>query len=251
MTTRSDSALLRGVRGLASGALDLLVPPECCGCQRSLETGALLCLRCDRELPRLARDRCQLCQQAAGPVCSACAAKTTPLAACVAAASFEGIVETWIHRFKYPGRGLSGLDPSPGRALASLAVEAAGLAPEPPPRLIVPVPLHPKQLRRRGFNPACLLARAIAREIGACVAPAGLRRVRDTPSQTGLDRSARQRNVRDAFAPSPRLEVPADVWLVDDVVTTGATLSAAARALREAGAQRVVAVCAARTLAPG
>jgi predicted amidophosphoribosyltransferase len=117
--------------------------------------------------------------------------------------------------------------------------------------MVLPIPLHPRQLRRRGFNPACVLARAVAGAIGAPVAPTGLQRVRDTPSQTGLDRAQRRRNVRGAFAATPRLEVPEDVWLVDDVVTTGATLSAAAQALRNAGVRRIVAVCAARTLAPG
>jgi ComF family protein len=178
-------------------------------------------------------------------------AAPTALAACVAAVAFEGVVEDWIHRFKYPGLGLSGLDPAPGRTLGRLVVEAAAFAAGPDPALIVPVPLHTKPLRRRGFNPACLLARSLARASGAAIAPTGLHRLRDTPSQTGLDRGARRRNVRGAFAAAPRLRAPSDVWLVDDVVTTGATLREAARALRAAGARRIVAVCAARTLAPG
>jgi ComF family protein len=178
-------------------------------------------------------------------------AAPTTLAACVAAVAFEGVVEDWIHRFKYPGLGLSGLDPAPGRTLGRLVVEAAALAAGPDPALIVPVPLHTRPLRRRGFNPAALLARSLARASGAAIAPTGLNRLRDTPSQTGLDRGARRRNVRGAFAAAPRLRAPSDVWLVDDVVTTGATLREAARALRAAGARRIVAVCAARTLAPG
>jgi len=72
--------------------------------------------------------------------------------------------------------------------------------------------------------------------------------VRDTPSQTGLDRRARARNVAGAFRVRRGARIPSRVWLVDDVVTTGATLREAARALRHAGARRIVAICVARTL---
>ena len=80
--------------------------------------------------------------------------------------------------------------------------------------------------------------------------PRALLRIRDTPSQTGQGRSARRRNVAGCFAAGPRGAVPESVWLVDDVVTTGATLGEAARTLRRAGARRVAALCLARTPAP-
>jgi ComF family protein len=156
-------------------------------------------------------------------------------------------VETWIHRFKYPAPGLAGLDPAPLAAVRSLVREAARRAPGPAPDLVVPVPMHPRRLRARGFSPAALLARAVARERGACLDCVALGRLRDTPSQTGLSREARRRNVRDAFRARRRL--PPRVWLVDDVVTTGATLGEAARALRAGGARHVVGVCAAYRVA--
>ncbi len=109
----------------------------------------------------------------------------------------------------------------------------------------MPVANHPRRLRARGFNPASELARAIARPIGARLAVGALERVRDTPTQTGLDRAARRRNVRGAFR--ARAPLPARIWLVDDVVTTGSTLAEAARALRRAGARTVIGLCAART----
>jgi ComF family protein len=113
---------------------------------------------------------------------------------------------------------------------------------------VIPIPLHPRALRRRGFNPAALLARAAARACGVSVDCVALERLRDTASQTGLDRAARRRNVRGAFR--ARQAPPARVWLVDDVVTTGATLDEAARALRRAGAGEIFGLCVARTPPP-
>ncbi|MCZ6464592.1 MAG: phosphoribosyltransferase family protein [Proteobacteria bacterium] len=167
------------------------------------------------------------------------------LSDCVAAVAFAGDAERWIRRFKYPPRGLAGLDPGPGAVIRELAREVARRAPGPPPNLVVPVPLHPRKLRARAFNPAALIAREIARTRKARFAPRALSRVRDTESQTSLDRRARARNVAGAF--HARGPAPRDIWLVDDVVTTGATLAEAARELRRAGARRVVGVCLAWT----
>lgn len=212
---------------------------------------AVLCPPCDRRWPRIPADRCTLCQQApAAPGelrCAGCARARGPLAACVAAALFSGPVADAVHRFKYPARGLAGLDPSAAAGLAALIREAAARAPGPAPERVVPVPLHPRRLRQRGFNPAAELARAVARSRRLRLDPAALRRRVDTVSQTGLDRRQRRRNVRGAFDVRRGWRAPACVWLVDDVVTTGATLAEAARVLRRAGARRVVAVCAART----
>jgi ComF family protein len=164
--------------------------------------------------------------------------------------AFAGEVESWIYRFKYPRPGIAGLDPASLAVARGLIREAASLAPGASPELVIPVPLHPRRLRARGFNPAALLARSLARELRAPFDPVALRRVIDTPSQTGLDRRQRRNNVRGAFSVRERARLPARVWLVDDVVTTGSTLSEAARVLRRDGARTVVGVCAARTPDP-
>ncbi|MDJ0849010.1 MAG: phosphoribosyltransferase family protein [Myxococcota bacterium] len=215
------------LRLAATALLDLLLPPRCAGCGRAVNH-APLCPPCHLALPRLFEP------------------PPTPagLDALVAVFAYRGEVEAWIQRFKYPGSGLAGLEPAP-RAVAELLVKECALEAPGLPDRVVPVPLHPRRLRARGFNPAALLARAAARIGDVPCDPVGLRRVRDTPSQTRLDRRARRRNVRGAFV--ARRPAPARVWLVDDVATTGSTLAACARALRRAGAREVVALCAAAT----
>ena len=193
----------------------------------------MLCGRCDARLPRLASE--------------SGAGRVPALAACCAAVAYQGDAQDWIQRFKYPRRGWRGLDPAPLGVLRQLALEAARAAPGPSPERIVPVPLHPRRLRERGFNPAALLARSIASDRRCRFDAALLVRVRDTPSQTGLGRAARRANVRGAFQVRPGARAPRVVWLVDDVVTTGSTLIESARMLRHAGASHVVAICVART----
>jgi len=229
-----------GIDWLAA-ALDALLPPACAGC--GAPTRQVLCARCEGLVPRIdagACPRCQLHRAGAG----ACA-EIGPLDAAVAAVWLEPPVIDWIHAFKYPPRGLRGLAPGPLAVIAEFASRSAQRAVGPAPELVVPVPLHPRRLRARGFNPALVVARAVARAAAAPLAATALERVRDTPSQTGLSAAARRRNMNGALR--ARRAMPARVWIVDDVITTGATLREAARVLIDAGAQSVIAVCAART----
>lgn len=211
---------------LARGLLDLLLPPACFRCGRGLPSDAILCARCRAALP------------------AAPEIQVRGLSGCFAGAPYGGEVEAWVRGFKYPA-GV--LDPGPEALAGFLLARAAGRVPPPLPGWIVPVPLHPRRLRARGFNPAGLLARTLARQLGVPFEPVALARVRDTVSQTGLDARARRRNVKGAFRFAKRGRAPARVWLVDDVVTTGSTLTAAARALRRAGAREVIGVCASAT----
>jgi ComF family protein len=228
----------------------LLLPPACPGCGRGPGPDRVLCGPCDAKIARLPSDRCCLCQeQGAGPdgCCAGCRDTPSPLVSCLAAAAYELETARWIQRFKYPRPGLLGLDPGPLAVVGALVREAAGRARQGADG-IVPVPLHARRLRRRGFNPAGLLARQVARASGVRLLTTALVRVRDTDSQTGLDRAARTRNVAGAFRARRNVRLPRRIWLVDDVVTTRATLNEAARTLRASGADHIVGVCAARTL---
>lgn len=243
------------LRDLWRGLVELLLPSACAGCNERLGSDRILCPRCDRALPRLSAGACSLCQErppvAPDGRCPQCSFRSSPLAACFATCPFAGEVERWVHRFKYPVSGLAGFDPSPGAVLRALIVEAAQRAAAFPPDRVVSIPLHRRRLRARGFNPAALLAQVVARQLSVPYSARTLERIRDTPTQTGLDRRERIENVRGAFRVKEPPERGSRIWLVDDVVTTGSTLGEAARSLRGAGVRSVVGICAARTLRPG
>lgn len=210
-------------------ALEALLLPRACPRCGSTETRGLFCGTCE---PLWLRPDPEPAPR--------------PLAAWEAEVPYSGEWREWIRRFKYPAPGLRGLDPAADAVVLALIRRAARRV---PPSLraqaVVPVPLHPARYRERGFDQASLLARAVARAQGLRHLPRALERTRPTQRQTGLSRGERRRNVRGAFR--ARHAVPACVWLVDDVATTGSTLGEAARALRRAGALQVVGLCAART----
>lgn len=143
-----------------------------------------------------------------------------------------------IHRFKYEGCfALAG-------PLAS-ALIAAWPVWQQPPDLIIPIPLHPRRKRRRGYNQSELLAAPLARALGLPLNHRGLQRIRHTAPQVGLGPEERHDNVRGAFATADSL-AGRHVLLIDDVLTTGATMRAAAEALLVAGVASVSAYCLAR-----
>jgi len=163
-----------------------------------------------------------------------------PPAASAAVALYAGPLADAIRRFKYAGR----TDLAP--ALAALLVECAPLY-GGAVDAVLPVPLHPSRLRQRGFNPAALLSRPLARALGARLLLSSVRRVRPTPAQAGLPRSQRKDNVRGAFEIAGPLGDR--ILVVDDVRTTGATLAELALTLREGGVREVSTLALAR--APG
>jgi len=239
------------MRGMLADLLDLLLPRACARCGGAVDGGDAFCTRCVAAIPRILAGGCPLCQIGVGgahALCGACAQERLPLAQIAAEAPFAGEVAHWVHAFKYPREGLAGLDPRPGAALGALIADAARRLAGAAPVFVAPVPMHPTKLRERGFHPASELSRVVATAVGARIDRSALHQLRPTASQTGLDRRARRRNVDGAFAARAGLRGVACVALVDDVVTTGATLAECARALRRAGVRSVVAVCAARTL---
>ena len=212
---------------------------RCLACGEPGGAGRDLCAACAAALPwnRCACPRCALPLPAPAPACGACLRRPPPLAAVHAACLYAAPLDRLLPRFKFHE------DLAAGRLLAQLMAQAcAGL---PRPDALVPVPLHRARLRRRGYDQALELARPLARTLGLPLHAGLLRRARATAAQSELDAAARRRNLRGAFDVARAGPMPGHVVLVDDVMTTGATLHAAAVALRRAGVARVEAwVCA-------
>jgi len=172
--------------------------------------------------------RCVGCDEpAAGLFCAACDALLEHAATPTAMFHYGGPIADAIHRYKYQGR--SELSRPLGALMAEAARRWSGEV-----DAVVSVPLHWRRRRARGYDQAALLAKPVAKALGAPALIRGLRRVRHTPSQVELPHHERRRNVDGAFAPR-KLPGAERVLLVDDVRTTGATLAAASEALREGG----------------
>ena len=202
---------------------------------------------CEACVARFAQPRPR-CRRCALPVptgvaeCAACLREPPPLDACLAAVAYAYPWSGCLASFKFQG------EPGWARPLALLLRSAPWVEPTlEAAELVLPVPLSATRLRERGYNQALLLARALA---PAKTQARLLLRLRDTPPQSTLDRATRLRSVAGAFAVEPLQAAQLRgrrVLLVDDTMTSGATLHAAARALREAGATTVTGLVVART----
>ena len=227
---------------LRNDASRLLWPTRCLVCGEDGGEAWDLCPACADALPRMGR-ACRRCAlplpeaEADGAVCGPCLAAPPPLDAVHAACLYAPPLDRLLPRFKFHE------DLAAGRLLAQVLGEACVSWPRPD--ALVPVPLHVARLRVRGYDQALELARPLARALHVPLRDDLLVRTRATGAQSERDADARRRNVRNAFAVAAGVALPRHVVLVDDVMTTGATLHAAARALRRAGVERVEAwVCA-------
>jgi ComF family protein len=224
---------------LGRAAIDLLYPPRCALCGRG---GDLLCDACLAELPATLGARCDGCWSPLEPygTCPACAGHAFAFSRVRAALRYTGDVRRLVHAFKFDYQ--SGLAPRLAQPLL-----AAWQRLDFPAGLIVPVPLTGMHRRQRGFNQSALLARELSHASNVPVVEALQRRHahgRQAQSRSALER---WRNVEDAFAPARGANVAGkSIVLVDDIITTGATLDACARALLAAGAAGVAAVTLAR-----
>lgn len=226
------------VDGWLRKAVRSVFPPRCLLCGETGANGRDLCLACTAALPWNA----SACLRCALPLptpatCGACLQKPPPMAETHAAFVYGFPLDRLVPRLKFHN------DLAAGRLLSGLMAEALGALPRP--AALVPVPLHHARLGRRGYDQALELAAPLARRLRIPLLADTLQRTRATSPQSELDAVARQRNLRRAFAVRPHASLPDHVVLIDDVMTTGATLEAAAKTLLRAGASRVDAwVCA-------
>ena len=231
--------------------LEYLLPACCLLCGQACPQ-RLLCRGCERDLPRI-QDCCKQCALpgvfGAARLCADCLRHQPAWDLAIAALVYEYPVDHLVRHFKFHK------DMCCGQLLADELARAVVLnfgrpefTPGQKPDLLIPVPLHFLRRCRRGFNQAEVLAKELQRACGIPVRHKLLRRITHTPAQSGLDRQARQKNLQDAFHCLPLQGV--HVALVDDVLTTGATLQECARVLKRAGASRVSVWVAARVPAP-
>jgi ComF family protein len=229
--------------------LDFALPPRCPACGTIVSDPHRFCVDCWAGLGFLGEPCCARCGlpfaygDADGAECGRCLAEPPPFDRLRAAVAYDATARKVVLKLKYSGR------PGVAETLANLI--ARHLQPEDGEALLVPVPLHRWRLWRRGYNQSALLAAALTRRSGVATAPDLLRRTRHTRPLRGLGRRERAETVRGAFALAPSA---ADrvrgrrIILVDDVFTSGATASACARVLKNAGALRIEVLCWARVV---
>jgi ComF family protein len=215
--------------------LELLYPPACIACAKVMPVRAAFCETCDLAVERLPTARCRTCAEPGTfprDTCPRCHDAPPPFSRAWAPFAHEGPVARAIHRFKYEDH--PELAPVLGELLASECRHFLSQA----PTLLVALPLHGKRFRERKYDQAQLLVEALAHATGHEASLGLLHRARETRRQVGLSEAERALNVSQAFRASASV-AGRDVLLVDDVLTTGATVRAAATALQEAGAPRV------------
>ncbi len=234
------------------GLLNAVLPPRCLRCGADVAQSGALCPDCWDGLTFLSDPQCQRCgvpfetEPAEDAICGACAARPPVFDRARAVFAYDDASRDLILGFKHSDR--TDAAPGLGRWLCRAGEGLIRSA-----DVIAPVPLHHWRLVRRRYNQSALLARSVARRTGVPVVYDLLRRDRATPSQGGLGRGARRRNVANAFSVSARRRgfvSDRRVLLVDDVLTTGATAESCARALTQAGAAAVDVLTVARVVTP-
>ena len=214
----------------AGPLLDLIFPRTCAGCGRE---GGYLCDECEAAIPRLEPPQCSLCSTPSrSPLCAWCRSANQPFDRITAPYRWTGIVQELVYSLKY--RNVRASAPRLAELMSAHLMERSGTA-----DVIAPVPLHPSRERERGYNQSEHLAREISKSTGIPMAADVLARTRNTPPQVSMSTpDERRQNVIGAF------ECVGDVTgkrvlLVDDVVTTGATVAECSAQLRKAGAASI------------
>ncbi len=212
---------------------------RCPSCEGVMTAGSPLCPDCLELLKPRTGGYCTCCGTMFGReddepgLCSECRLEPRPWTRLYFHSPYAGRLREMILAYKFSGRlGL-------GRLLQEMAVLAFEQEAESLPELIIPVPLHPKRLFRRGFNQSLELGRLVSAKTGRPIAPDALRRVRNTTPQSRLKGKERLENLRGAFRAAEERVRDRSVLLVDDVLTTGATIAECSKILAKAGAARV------------
>jgi ComF family protein len=240
------------LRELLNDVSDIIFPPQCLACAEiiNLPESRVFCPPCQEKISFITGSICPICgmpfleSPAGSHICGNCLTNKPYYNQARSVAGFETVIMDTIHKFKY-GRRVSS-----GNALGSFMADFS--FPDldfSEYSLLVPVPLHIKRLRERGFNQSLLLAKELGKKHKLPVNFSLLKRCRFTLTQTGLNRNEREKNIKGAFIVTDKKKIAGEnIILIDDVYTTGATINECARVLMKAGAQRVAVLTLARVL---
>lgn len=226
-----------------SDLIDFIYPPVCFLCKAALQRSDAgnICLNCRRRIAYVEPPWCARCGRAYAHepqfehLCGECITRPRNYRRARSVAHYRGLLRNVLHLFKY------GMKQHLALTLGSMMTERlASLHSEWQHDLIMPVPLHPRRLRGRGFNQALSLAAALSRHVRVPLDRFTLKRVRWTKSQVGLSEAQRASNVQDAFLVSrPEAVRDASILLIDDIYTSGSTVDECSRVLMNAGAEAV------------
>ena len=222
-------------------SMDWLYPPRCCNCDCP---GVLFCASCQAELNVLSRNVCRKCGYpitSKKTLCEECRNDTPPFQAMRSWVSFSGPAKEALHSLKYKQN--LGLGPILALPLVQI-VQKAGW----PVDLVIPIPLSTAHQKERGYNQAACISRAVARELNLPHSIRAVKRIKETKTQVDLDVNKRFMNLMDAFYANPAKLKSRNVLVIDDVITTGATMRSCAKSIMDAGAESVYCLSVARTL---
>ena len=235
---------------MVSGLADLLFPPSCptCGATLPDPDRDLFCADCRSGIQTVTNPLCPSCgfphttPQGADHLCEECILSVPPFSVARSMGIYRATLLDAIHLFKYHGKISTG--EALGRMMAQISYDSLAIGNY---SLIIPVPLHPKRLRERGFNQSLILARQVSKRFSIPLDFLALKRTVHTEAQVRLSGRARRVNVRGAFSVPDRGRVRGErIVLIDDVYTTGSTVRECARVLLHSGAREVAVLTLAR-----
>jgi ComF family protein len=240
------------LKELLNDVSDIIFPPQCVACAEILDPPAhhFFCSSCQEKIRFITGSLCPICgipfwnSPALSHTCGNCLETDPHYNQARAVASFETIIMDTIHKFKY-GRSIS-LGDALGSFMANFSFPDFDFTDY---SLLIPVPLHIKRLKERGFNQSLLLAGKVGKKYKLPVSFSLLKRCKFTLTQTGLNKTEREKNIKGVFIVTDKKKVAGEkIILIDDVYTTGATVNECAKTLIKADAQKVAVLTLARVI---